>query len=101
MIGKFKDEANGRPIIEFIALRPKMYSFIIFYSYEREEEKHRAKGIRQAVSKDIRHQKYKEQLKRPVENYIPNQPIGSKLHQLYSIEVDLRDTLRFTHNWAN
>ena len=87
VIGKFKDEASGRPIIEFIGLRPKMYSFIIFYSDQREEEKHRAKGIQRAVSKELRHQMYKDQLQRPVENYFPNQRIGSKLHQLYSIEV--------------
>ena len=27
MIGKFKDEASGVPMIEFVGLRSKMYSY--------------------------------------------------------------------------
>ena len=27
VIGKFKDEAAGKPIIEFVGLKSKMYSF--------------------------------------------------------------------------
>ena len=29
LIGKFKDEANGAQITEFVGLRPKMYSYLI------------------------------------------------------------------------
>ena len=29
VIGKFKEEANGKPITEFVGLRPKIYSFLI------------------------------------------------------------------------
>ena len=29
VIGKFKDEVNGKPITELFGLRPKMYSFLI------------------------------------------------------------------------
>ena len=88
VIGKFKDETNGKPIKEFVGNKAKMYSFIV-ESEGQEIEKHRAKGIQRAVSKNLRHQQYKDQLHHPVENYHPNQRIGSKLHQLYSIEVHI------------
>ena len=29
VIGKFKEEANGKQITDFVGLRPKMYSFLI------------------------------------------------------------------------
>ena len=64
----------------------------VFYNDEREEEKHRAMGIQRALSKNLRHEMYRQKLKQPVQNIFPNQRIGSKLHQLYSIEVDFRIT---------
>ena len=87
VIGKFKDEANGKPIIEFVGLRPKMYSFLIGGG-EQVVEKHRAKGINRGASKSIRHEHYKAQLEQPVENYLLNHRIGNRLHQLYTIEVN-------------
>ena len=42
MIGKFKDEASGIPIVEFIGLRSKMYSYI----KDNNEEAKTAKGIK-------------------------------------------------------
>ena len=86
VIGKFKDEASGKPITEFVGLRPKMYSFLIDND-DHPVEKHRAKGINRGASKQLRHALYKAQLTAPVENYLPNQRIGHKLHQLYTIEV--------------
>ena len=86
VIGKFKDEASGKPIIEFVGLRPKMYSFLLDDKGE-ETEKHRAKGINRGASRELRHKNYKEQLNEPVENYLKNTRIGNKLHQLYTIEV--------------
>ena len=55
VIGKFKDEANGKPITEFVGLRPKMYSFLID-DKGHTTEKHRAKGIKRGASLEIRHQ---------------------------------------------
>ncbi|XP_072023059.1 uncharacterized protein [Amphiura filiformis] len=43
--GKFKDEAGGKQIAEFVGLRPKLYSFRM---YEGNDEK-RCKGIKKAV----------------------------------------------------
>ena len=86
MIGTFKDEANGKPITEFVGLRPKMYSFLID-DKGRTVEKHRAKGLKRGASREIRHQQYIDQLQRPAENYFPNHRIGSTLHMIYTIEV--------------
>ena len=92
VIGKFKDEANGKPIIEFVGLRPKMYSFLIGGG-EQVVEKHRAKGINRGASKAIRHAHYKAQLEQPIENYLLNHRIGNRLHQLYTIEVSFLQKL--------
>ena len=47
MIGKFKDEAAGMPIKEFIGLRSKMYSYV----KENNKNEKTAKGIRKYVIK--------------------------------------------------
>ena len=86
MIGKFKDEAGGKAITEFVGLRPKMYSYLV-YEEGTEIEKHRAKGINRAASKELKHAEYKSQLTVPSENTQINNRIGNKLHQLYTIEV--------------
>ena len=55
MIGKFKDETNGKPIEEFIGLRSKMYSIKL----SKEKNKATAKGIKKCVMKNIKHDDYK------------------------------------------
>ena len=87
-----KDETSGDPIIEFVGLRPKMYSFLTLKSTAEQEEikdKHRAKGIDRVASAQLRHADFKKQLEEPVENYLVNRRIGAKLHQIHSIEVFL------------
>lgn len=57
-LGKMKDETNGKPIVEFVGLRSKMYSFVC----DGKEEK-RAKGIAKVtVKKDLKHDNYKSTL---------------------------------------
>ena len=53
VIGKFKNEANAKPITECVGLRPKMYSFLID-DKGHTTEKHRAKGIKRGASREIR-----------------------------------------------
>ena len=56
VIRKFKDEAAGTPIVEFVGLRSKMYSYI------KTDEKggKTAKGIKKNVIKnDLKHEDYK------------------------------------------
>ena len=93
MCGKFKDETAGVPIVEFVGLRPKMYSFIT--TKDMEVGVHRAKGISRAASKLLRHQDYLDQLHRPEESYMSNRRIGCKLHNLYSMEVQKRGLCAF------
>ena len=58
-IGKFKDEAAGIPITEFIGLRNKTYSYV---KDNRKNEK-TAKGIRKyVIKKNITNQDYKDTL---------------------------------------
>ena len=59
VVGKFKDECNGRVIAEFVALRPKMYSILEASGASMKK----AKGVqRVTVKKDIRHELYKQVL---------------------------------------
>ena len=57
-----KDEVCGDPILEFVGLRPKMYSFLTVKDADeptaRVEEKHRAKGIARDASKLLLHQDF-------------------------------------------
>ena len=59
VLGKMKDECAGGPILEFVGLRPKMYS--ILEACRKSIKK--AKGVKQkTVKKHIRHEQYKEVL---------------------------------------
>ena len=52
VIGKFKDEAAGIPITEFIGLRSKMYSYV----KDNGKNEKTAKGIRKyMIKKNIAH----------------------------------------------
>lgn len=60
VIGKFKDEAAGQIITEFVGLRIKMYSYI----KDSGENNKTAKGIKKIVIKnDLKHEDYKSTLK--------------------------------------
>ena len=56
IIGKFKDEACGIPITEFIGLKSKMYSYV----KDNEKGGKTAKGIKKNIIKNnIKHEDYK------------------------------------------
>ena len=98
VIGKFKCETKGAPIVEFVGLRPKMYSILYKQKPERDSitsEKHRIKGISRTASKGLTHADYKAQLDCPIENYITNRRIGCKLHRVFGIEVEKRGLCSF------
>jgi hypothetical protein len=98
VIGKFKDEANSEPILEFVGLRPKMYSYTKLKDTPagmKTCEALRAKGIQRAASSLLRHQDFLDQLHNPHENYLANRRIGSKLHNLFTFRAQKRGLCAF------
>ena len=85
MIGKFKDEASGIPINEFIGLRSKMYSYI----KDTDECDKKAKGVKKnVIKKDIKHDNYKDVLFNSKQMYNKMKTIRSKDHQLGSYNIN-------------
>ena len=61
VLGKMKDECAGKPAIEFVGLRSKMYSLL--FNKDDDDAKMTAKGIKRCyVSKCMRHSMYVEAL---------------------------------------
>ena len=82
VIGKFKDEAVGVPIREFVGLRSKMYS------YMKDDQKggKTAKGIKKnVIKKDIRHENYKETLFNNKQMRHKMKTIRSQNHELLKL----------------
>ena len=85
VIGKFKDEAAGQPIIEFIGLRSKMYSYV----KDNETGGKTAKGIKKnVIKKNIHHEDYKNVLFNDQQMYHTMKTIRSQKHQLGSFELN-------------
>ena len=85
VIGKFKDEACGIPITEFVGLKSKMYSYI------KNDEKggKTAKGIKKNVVKNnIKHEDYKNTLINKEQMHHKMKTIRSQRHQLGSYEIN-------------
>ena len=99
VIGKFKDEAAGVPICEFIGLRSKMYS----YMKENQKGGKTAKGIKKnIITKNIKHEDYKEVLFNNKQIHHTMKTIRSNNHQLGSFELNkislsCFDDKRFIH----
>ena len=85
VIGKFKDEAAGIPIIEFIGLRSKMYSYI----KDNQKVGKTAKGIKKNIIKNnIKHEDYKNILLENRQMHHTMKTIRSNNHQLGSYEIN-------------
>ena len=85
VIGKFKDEAAGIPITEFVDLRSKMYSYI----KDNAEEGKTAKGIKKNIIKNnIKHEDYKSVLLQNKQIHHTMKTIRSSEHQLQSCELN-------------
>ena len=84
IIGKFKDEAAGIPIVEFVGLRSKIYSYV----KDNEEGGKTTKGIKKNVVKnDIKHKDYKNTLFNSQQMHHKMKTIRSKNHKLRSYEL--------------
>ena len=100
VIGKFKDEAAGVPIIEFVGLKSKMYSYI----KDNQKGGKTAKGIKKnIIKKDIIHENYKQTLFENKQMHHKMKTIRSQNHQLGSYEINkvslsCFDDKRFIHS---
>ena len=99
VIGKFKDEACGVPVVEFVGLRSKMYS----YMKDNDKGGKTAKGIKKnIITKNIKHENYKEVLFNNKQMHHTMKTIRSNNHQLGSFELNkislsCLDDKRFIH----
>ena len=84
MIEKFKDEASGIPINEFIGLRSKMYSYL----KDTDEYGKTAKGTNKNITKkDIKHKNYKEVVFSNKQVKHKMKAIRNNKHKLGSYEI--------------
>ena len=84
VIGKFKDEAGGKQITEFVGLRAKLYA----YKIEEKEEK-KCKGIKKSVvKKTITLDNYKKCLFDQQPQMRTMNVIRSRGHQLFTEEIN-------------
>jgi hypothetical protein len=81
VIGKFEDETAGKPIIEFVGLKPKMYA-IRTQEYESKKAKG---GNKMVVKNEINLSDYKDVLEQKMILKKSQNAIRSYKHQLYSI----------------
>ena len=90
--GYFKDECKCHPIVEFVGLRPKMYSFTVIDAekydprlpVEQVQLRHKtvAKGVSRANIKRFTHDEYVTMFREGDARKVTNRRIGSKLHQV-------------------
>ena len=84
VIGKFKDEASGKPIKEFVGLKSKMYSYLIG-----DKEHKKAKGVKKNVVKnEIKHQNYLDVLLNKKTMHHQMNTIRSKSHHINSYHLN-------------
>ena len=85
VIGKFKDEACGVPITEFVGLKSKMYSYV----KDNEKGGRTAKCIKKnAIKNNIKHEDNKNTLINNEQMHHKMKTIRSQRHQLGSYEIN-------------
>jgi len=84
VIGKFKDEAAGKPIVEFIGLKSKMYS----YTTE-DKNNNTAKGVKKnIIKKEINHLDYRDTSFNNIKMHHQRRSIRSDKHQISSYQLN-------------
>ena len=89
-VGYFKDETKGDTIVEFVGLRPKMYSFTVCeasepipgLNYPMDVRHMVANGMARSQIKRFKHEDYVRMYNGGALTNVVNCRIGSKLHQL-------------------
>ena len=85
MFGIFKDEAGGKLIIEFVGLRPKLYSYKMFD----DSEDKKCKGMTKNVTKrSIEFDDYRECLFSRTEQHRKMNVIRSHCHEIYTEQIN-------------
>ena len=83
VLGKFKDEMNGKIITHFIGLKPKAYCYKV---YGDDKEHKKSKGVvKHKVCNQLSYKTYEETLNRKCKEEVSFNTIRSKNHQIYSI----------------
>jgi len=84
VLGKFKDELNGKIMEEFVGLRAKMYADKVF---EDEKETKKIKGIRKnVVQKEITFDDFKKCLLTENPIYKKQNMFRTRMHEIYMVE---------------
>ena len=83
--GKFKDETYMKPITEFIALNPKVYSFIVYGDKERHSK---AKGVTKSFQILLRHDKYNNTLETNKQEDVVQMRIMMFRRHVYTLECN-------------
>ena len=90
-MGYFKDETEGNPIVEFVGLRYKMYSFTVCDASEPNPKvnylmdvRHKAvaKGVARSQIKRLKLEDYVRMYNGGALTHVVNRLIGSKLYQV-------------------
>ena len=90
-VGYFKDETKGNPIVEFVGLHPKMYSFTVCDASEPipgvnypMDVRHKAvtKSVARSQIKRFKHEDYVRMYNGGALTNVVNRRIGLKLHQV-------------------
>ena len=81
VVGKFKDEMNGKVITHFIRLKPKAYCYKV-YGDEKEHKKSKVL-VKHKVSNQLSYKTYEEKLNRNCKEEVAFNIIRSKNHQIY------------------
>lgn len=94
VLGKFKDEMNGKILEEFIGLASKLYSNKVFASNNDGMKK--AKGVKKNIIKNqITHNDCKLSLENKITKTIKQKMIRSTKHNIYTIEQNKRGSSAF------
>ena len=82
-VGIMKDELNGDIALEFVGLKPKMYSLIT-----QTNDIKRAKGVsRHIVEKVVKHNHYKDCLLKEQQCFYTMTYIQSHLHEIHTVDL--------------
>ena len=96
VIGKMKDEAAGKIMVEVDGLRAKMYSSQIYDPASgRMKETKKVKGIQNAAIQTVSHETHLHQLRNAEANRVSVRRIGKVMHAVFSFENQKRALCAF------